>query len=93
VVETNRSLQQFSGSVTSLDPGAIQTNWNTDGTQHKNTYYKGHFYNMGGCMGCHGAQGQNPPGQAGDFSVILAIGQVTAPEVPIEDPGAERNWP
>ncbi len=93
VVETNRSLQRFSGSVTSLDPGAIQTNWNTDGTQHKNTYYNGHFYNMGGCMGCHGAQGQNPAGQAGDFSVILAIGQVTAPEVPIEDPGAERKWP
>lgn len=93
VVETNRSLQEFSGSVTSLDPGAIQTNWNADGTQKKNMFYGGHFYNMGGCMGCHGAQGQNPPGQAGDFSVILAIGQVTAPEAPILDPQADRNWP
>lgn len=93
VVETNRSLQRFSGSVTSLDPGAIQTNWNADGTQHKNTYYNGHFYNMGGCMGCHGAQGQNPPGQAGDFSVILAIGHVDAPEAPVLDPGAPIDWP
>jgi hypothetical protein len=95
VVETNRALQQFSGSVTSLDVGAIQTNWNADGTQHKNTIYGGHAYNMGGCMGCHGAQGQNPPGQAGDFSVILAIGRVTAPEAPVLDYSLDApiDWP
>ena len=43
---------------------------------HKNTYYGGHFYNMGGCMGCHGrAQ------RAGtDFSFTLAGGPVKEPE-------------
>lgn len=80
VVETNRSLQLFSGG---LSPN-ITTEWNTDGTLHKNSYYGGHFYNMGGCMGCHGSQGQNPAGQAGDFSVILARGQsgTAQPEAP-----------
>jgi hypothetical protein len=78
VVETNRSLQLFSGG---LSPN-ISTDWNQDGTPHKNTYYGGHFYNTGGCMGCHGSQGQNPKGMAGDFSVILARGAVSRPEVP-----------
>jgi hypothetical protein len=27
-------------------------------------------------MGCHGSQGQNRAGAAGDFSVILAVGHV-----------------
>jgi hypothetical protein len=42
---------------------------------------------MGGCMGCHGSQGQNPQGQAGDFSVILARGSVPVPEVPAIESG------
>jgi hypothetical protein len=33
-------------------------------------------------MGCHGAAGQNRPGSAGDFSVILAVGRVLIPEIP-----------
>jgi hypothetical protein len=78
VVETNRSLQLFAGG---LSPN-ISTEWNADGTPHKNSHYAGQFYNMGGCMGCHGSQGQNPAGSAGDFSVILARGSVTLPEVP-----------
>jgi hypothetical protein len=78
VVETNRSLQLFAGG---LSPN-ISTEWNQDGSPHKNSYYGGHFYNMGGCMGCHGSQGQNPAGMAGDFSVILARGAVMQPEVP-----------
>lgn len=78
VVETNRSLQLFSGG---LSPN-ISTDWNSDGTAHKNTYFGGHFYNMGGCMGCHGSQGQNPAKMAGDFSVILARGIVPTPEPP-----------
>jgi hypothetical protein len=83
VVETNRSLQLFSGG---LSPN-ISTDWNADGSPHKNTYYGNHFYNMGGCMGCHGSQGQNPllPPGAGDFSVILARGTVSHPEVPALD--------
>jgi len=83
VVETNRSLQLFSGG---LSPN-ISSDWNQDGTPHQNTYYGGHFYNMGGCMGCHGSQGQIPKTPrgtplAGDFSVILARGSVGPPEVP-----------
>ena len=78
LVETNRTLQLFSGTLT---PN-ITTDWNVDGTPHKNSYYGGHFYNTGGCMGCHGSQGQNPHALAGDFSVILARGIVTSPEAP-----------
>src|SRR5438445_1450353 len=83
VVETNRALQLFSGG---LSPN-INTDWNQDGSQHKNTYYAGSHYNMGGCMSCHGSQGQNPQGQAGDFSVILARGSVVNPEVPALESG------
>nr|MDP9263863.1 hypothetical protein [Acidobacteriota bacterium] len=78
VVETNRALQLFSGG---LSPN-ISTDWNSDGTPHMNSYYGGKFHNMGGCMGCHGSQGQNPAGQAGDFSVILARGSVPLPKTP-----------
>jgi hypothetical protein len=83
VVETNRSLQIFSGG---LSPN-IATDWNADGTQHHNTYYGGKFHDMGGCMGCHGSQGQirthsNGTPQPGDFSVILAKGRVKLPEIP-----------
>ncbi len=80
VVETNRSLQLFSGG---LSP-QISTEWNQDGSPHKNTYYGGIFHNMGGCMGCHGSQGQNPEGLAGDFSVIMARGVTgtAQPEIP-----------
>jgi hypothetical protein len=81
VVETNRSLQLFAGGLSPSTP-AIATEWNADGSPHKNSLYAGHFYNMGGCMGCHGSQGQNPAGQAGDFSVILARGAVILPDVP-----------
>jgi hypothetical protein len=76
----------FSGG---LSPN-ISTEWNMDGTPHKNTYYAGSFHNMGGCMGCHGSQGQNPAGQAGDFSVILARGAVLFPEVPAAETSKER---
>jgi hypothetical protein len=81
VVETNRSLQLFAGGLSQGGNG-VSTEWNQDGSPHKNTIYGNHFYNMGGCMGCHGSQGQNPPEQAGDFSVILARGAVAVPEVP-----------
>lgn len=82
LVETNRSLQLFSGGLSPLPKAAVVTGWDVDGTPRKNTNYGGHFYAMGGCMGCHGAQGQNRPGSAGDFSVILAVGHVDAPEYP-----------
>lgn len=90
VVETDRSLQVFSGG---LNPG-IQTDYNAylgapvPPVIHSNVYYAaagahgpGKGYNMGGCMGCHGSQGLL---QGGDFSVILARGATTAnaPEAP-----------
>jgi hypothetical protein len=84
VVETNRTLQLFAGG---LSP-QISTEWNADGTPHKNTYYGSVFHNMGGFMGCHGSQGQNPGGQAGDLSVILARGAVIFPEVPATETSA-----
>lgn len=85
VVETNRSLQLFSGGLSSIEGNAVCSDWNQDGTPHKNTLYNGNAYNMGGCMGCHGSQGQNPMGLAGDFSVILARGSVPFPEVPAHE--------
>lgn len=87
VVETNRALQLFSGG---LSPN-ISTDWNQDGTEHKNTYYGGSHFNQGGCMGCHGSQGQNPQGSAGDFSVILARGSVVLPEVPAKQTSQGLN--
>jgi hypothetical protein len=82
VVETNRPLQLFSGSV-------LGTGSNSDyasqfpppgGTGiHSNMFYQGSGYNMGGCMGCHGSQGQSA---GGDFSVILARGRVRIAETP-----------
>ena len=81
VVETNRSLQLFSGGL--LGTGAnsdYDSQFGGSGTNiHKNMYYGGAQQNMGGCMGCHGSQGQH---QGGDFSVILARGPVRFPEVP-----------
>ena len=82
VVETYRSLQLFSSGLSPQPKAAVVTSWNVDGTQHKNVYYGGRIHAMGGCMGCHGAQGQNRPNVAGDFSVILAVGRVKIPEVP-----------
>lgn len=82
VVETNRSLQLFSGGLSPEEEASVVTSWNVDGTQHKNSYYGGHFYAMGGCMGCHGSQGQNRVDSAGDFSVILAEGRVVQPDTP-----------
>lgn len=84
VVETNRSLQLFSGGlVQSGFTGAnsdYESQFSSGGTGiHRNIYYGGGQYNMGGCMGCHGSQGQH---QQGDFSVILANGAVKMPEVP-----------
>lgn len=81
VVETNRALQLFSGGLT-LAGNGVSTDWDAGGVPHKNTYYGGMTYNDGGCLGCHGSQGQNPAGKAGDFSVILARGSVSRPEYP-----------
>ena len=41
------------------------------------SYWQG--LNLGGCVGCHGGQGQIV---GGDFSVIVARGRVVTPEAP-----------
>ena len=85
VVETNRTLQLFSGGLVQSGGTGSNSDYEsqfsgTAGTTiHKNMYYGGSQQNMGGCMGCHGSQGQH---QAGDFSVILAKGSVQFPETP-----------
>jgi hypothetical protein len=84
VVETNRSLQLFQGGLVN---SVIESTYASQfppftGTgAHTNTTFNGTDYNMGGCMGCHGSQGQHSGGQ---FSVILARGgaQNLAPEAP-----------
>jgi hypothetical protein len=82
VVETDRPLQLFSGGLVSGGSLGVNSDYPTQfgepaGGTHKNSFYKAHGYDMGGCMGCHGSQGQH---QGGDFSVILARGQVDQPE-------------
>jgi hypothetical protein len=83
VVETNRPLQLFSGSVLGTGSNsdyASQFPPGGGGTGiHSNLFYQGSGYNMGGCMGCHGSQGQSA---GGDFSVILARGRVKIAETP-----------
>ena len=84
VVETNRTLQLFSGGLTSNGNGTnsdyqAQFGGPSGTAIHTNMYYGKAQQNMGGCMGCHGSQGQH---QQGDFSVILAVGPVRNPEIP-----------
>lgn len=84
VVETNRPLQLFSGGLVGSGYTGVNSDYESQFSRggsgiHKNIYYAGSQDNMGGCMGCHGSQGQHAQG---DFSVILAAGAVHEPEVP-----------
>lgn len=66
MVETNQPLQNFTGSVNA----SLQT----PPGQQKNVYVKGapgSPFQMGGCQGCHGFQGQL---LGGDMSVLVASG-------------------
>jgi hypothetical protein len=83
VVETNPTLQNFSGRVNNRtgEPTNFQ-NSPFEKDYYKNTYVvqpTGSIagYTMGGCMGCHGAIGQNI---GGDFSRLLAQGRVSLPD-------------
>jgi hypothetical protein len=96
VVETDRGLQLFSGGLLKL-PGTISNYYGNFAPPnpspspqpsppwltHKNTAYAHRGFDMGGCMGCHGSQGQS---QGGDFSVITAEGSVLMPEPPHPNP-------
>ena len=84
VVETNRPLQLFSGGLVNTGDTGSNSDYASQfpegGTGiHSNMFYQGSGYNMGGCMGCHGSQGQT---KGGDFSVIMAVGPVLKPEPP-----------
>jgi len=84
VVETDRSLQLFSGGLVNGNITGSNSDYDSQfggsgTTIHRNMFYQGSGYNMGGCMGCHGSQGQV---QGGDFSVIVAVGPVLHPEFP-----------
>lgn len=90
VVETNPTLQQFSGRVdnTTNEPTNFQKH--NEKEYFQNTYVvqkDGSIagYTMGGCMGCHGTVGQN---QGGDFSRLLANGRVSTPD-PVDEIGDE----
>jgi hypothetical protein len=87
VVETNPSLQQFSGGLMAngtitnyvknfLDPPPYVPQYDN------NVFIRSEKINakflMGGCMGCHGSQGQK---FGGDFSVLLANGRIANPDI------------
>lgn len=64
MVETNQVLQNFTGSVDSTLNGGKQINVYVNGDANNP-------YQMGGCQGCHGFQGQY---LGGDMSVLIANG-------------------
>lgn len=80
VVETNPSLQHFSGGL-NVGTGTI-FNYDFQGNYDYNVFNRSvqpaRQYLMGGCMGCHGSQGQKA---GGDFSVLLANGRIAEPDV------------
>lgn len=91
MVETNRTLQLFSGSL--IAATGVNSDYSSQFPQptptppsgspdiRRQVYYAGKQYNMGGCMACHAAQGQDI---GGDFSVILQRGNVGSPEAPAQ---------
>lgn len=86
VVETDYTLQNFSGSVpNSIPNGGAPSDYDNKGKlyfQNVQVLKNGQFvssFNMGGCMGCHGIA-QTVLGS--DFSFLLAQGSVSSPEAP-----------
>jgi hypothetical protein len=74
VVETDRSLQFFSGGLVDSNVTGSNSDYDSQFGGSGTTIHR-----MGGCLGCHGSQGQT---QGGDFSVIVAVGPVIHPEFP-----------
>lgn len=84
VVETNHTLQLFSGGLvaatgSNTDNPAFKTVPVKNAQTFKNVYFNKMTFDMGGCMGCHGAAAQQ---QGSDFSVITFQGPVGIPEFP-----------
>jgi len=72
VVESNATLQHFRGSLANSGTGKDKNNKGAaidKVNMIQINDQKVVNYTMGGCMGCHGSQGQE---QGGDFSVIFA---------------------
>ncbi len=84
VVETNATLQHFRGGLTNSGVGGRGSGAAVDKVnmyQLENNLKA--QYNMGGCMGCHGSQGQK---LGGDFSVIFSRSRLNQkPETIDED--------
>lgn len=82
VVETNYTLQKFSGQQIATGNEAGQTSNFAGGQPFYNVHIpNGEKYtkiNMGGCMGCHG----NAQFAGNDFSFMLRGGPVIEPDVP-----------
>ncbi|MDR3694464.1 hypothetical protein, partial [Mucilaginibacter sp.] len=84
VVETNPTLQHFSGGL--LVNGACSNylySIYTGKVEYDNNVFirsskDNQMFLMGGCMGCHGSQGQK---LGGDFSVLLANGRISNPDI------------
>jgi hypothetical protein len=82
--ETNNTLQFFQGTLTGTNSNIVDPNTpkvhklvNQGGTD---TYQA---FTSGGCLGCHGSQGQSG---GYDFSVISAKGNLFRPETPEDYP-------
>jgi hypothetical protein len=73
--ETNDSLQFFQGGLTGPNGNVPNPNTGHVFTADMSGKYSGHT--AGGCLGCHGSQGQFA---GGDFSVIAATGNAFLPE-------------
>jgi hypothetical protein len=81
--ETNNSLQFFQGGLTGPSTNVPDPNIaHVFVINSKTKKYVGHT--SGGCLGCHGSQGQFP---GGDFSVISATANNFSPEPILPYPG------
>lgn len=82
VVETNYTLQKFSGQQIATGNEAGQTSNYAGGQPFYNVHIpegvKYQKINMGGCMGCHG----NAQAAGTDFSFMLRGGPVIEPDAP-----------
>jgi hypothetical protein len=71
---------QFPVAPSPTPPGSTFQNVRYRPNASAKTGAHGNGFDMGGCMGCHGAAGQL---NGGDFSVITVEGSVAGPEIPL----------
>jgi hypothetical protein len=68
MIETNQTLQNFFGTLNGVNEPATKQNVYLNGAS-------GSPFQMGGCQGCHGTQGQSV---GGDMSVIVSRAPITS---------------